>query len=91
MIRFLDTYEVLNYSIELDLPIFLTMKIILGITDLLTSLSILYLHHRMGLRQITPKKKVNLLTGNQELLPEELIMKPKSLKKVQSSPLSTDI
>ncbi len=92
MIRFLATFGVINYSSELDYPISFTMKIMLGIADLLTSLSILYLHHRMGLRQITPKKKVNLYHDSQGELPEELTLNQKSkYQVVNTSPLSTDI
>jgi len=81
LVRFLSSYGFLPYSDDLDLAVFKCILIASVVTDLLTSLSILYLHHRMGLRQIAPKKKVNLYHDSQAELPEQMLslkLKPKS-------------
>ena len=74
LLRFLKAIDILSYSADLDITIYKCILIAATINDLLTSLSILYLHHRMGLRQIAPKKIVNLYHDSEgELLPEQAL------------------
>jgi hypothetical protein len=63
LVILLSTFGLFTYSPQLDLAVFNTIMIMYTVTDLLTSLSILYMHHRMGLRQIAnanKKSKVQL-------------------------------
>ena len=57
LVIFLSTFGLFTYSPQLDKVVFETIMIGYTVTDLLTSLSILYMHHRMGLRQIAAHKK----------------------------------
>ena len=84
LVIFLSTFGLFTYSAKLDLAVFEIILIMYTVTDLLTSLSILYLHHRIGLRQISPKKKVKLFRDTSEvpgqLMSRALLDQAQSLK-----------
>ena len=49
--------NVLTYTEAIDEPFYDVVMVIMALTDILTSLSILLLHHLMGLRMIKETKK----------------------------------
>jgi CDP-diglyceride synthetase len=52
LLLFLGSYRVLTISEYTNKQVFLLLSVIAIVKDLLTALSILYLHHRMGLREM---------------------------------------
>ena len=60
LIDLLRICKAINYSDSIDEQVLLMLEIMRAIIDILTCLSILYLHHGMGLRSMKQNEKVDI-------------------------------